>query len=553
VHLERRGEDAEDHPRRRCRFAVVALIAARSVLAISLTRSAFLMNQSAMKWNVCCLCLVASFGWASVASANSTVIDPRAVVNAALDRMNAGTNPRSLRSLKIEEQDIAYDIVENDHPGPPYYASVTEVSRVEDLGGRRELVETHSSDGSIVQKTLLTRGQWISGAGTDKAVAERAAPSWETQNPVRALELAAAAPDLRTEPGEVFDQSPQRVVSFTNGRYRVKLLIDIATGLLSASEAVVAFDRPMSQDVAFTAWGDVDERTEFVHWTFKGGIRYPFQSDIFRSGVHYRSLLAKDVTVPDGKLDLDAEFPKRVPEQIASVDDIPLGASVAFAPNPGKAISEIAPGIIQVPNSWYTTLVRQDDGIVIIDAPISAGYSKNVIAEARRRFSGLPIKALVTSTAFFWHVAGIREYAALGIPIYAEQRNAGTLRAILSSVHTLDPDDLSRCRCHPGKIVTVSGRVAIGTGRNRMELMPIGTATEPMLMTYVADAKLLHTGEMVQPLGPGGSILYPESLIELVHAVAANGLGINTMIGMHMSPTPWTEIDRTLKDAGARP
>ena len=47
---------------------------------------------------------------------------------------------------------------------------------------------------------------------------------------------------------------------------------------------------------------------------------------------------------------------------------------------------------------------------MVINAPISSGYSAQVMREAQRRFPQVPIKAVITSTAFFWHIAGIREY-----------------------------------------------------------------------------------------------------------------------------------------------
>lgn len=90
----------------------------------------------------------------------------------------------------------------------------------------------------------------------------------------------------------------------------------------------------------------------------------------------------------------------------------------------------------------------------------------------------------------------------------------------------------------------------IGTGPNAIALYPVSMATQPMLMSYVADARLLHTGEMVQPLGPGGSILFPESLIELTDTVRADGLVVDRIIGMHMSPTPWRAVADTLHKAG---
>ena len=60
--------------------------------------------------------------------------------------------------------------------------------------------------------------------------------------------------------------------------------------------------------------------------------------------------------------------------------------------------------------------------------------------------------------------------------------------------------------------------------------MPISLAVEPMVMTYIPDAHLLHTGEMIQPLGPNGSLLYPESLLEVRDSVLSARLQVDRLI-----------------------
>ena len=122
--------------------------------------------------------------------------------------------------------------------------------------------------------------------------------------------------------------------------------------------------------------------------------------------------------------------------------------------NPGTGPVEIAPGVLQIPGNWYTTVVRQKDGLVIIDAPISSGYSRQVIEEARRRFPGVPIKAVITSTSYWWHFAGIREYAAQGVPIYVLDVNKPLISSALKAPHLSYPDDLVRSR-KTLKLITV--------------------------------------------------------------------------------------------------
>ena len=76
------------------------------------------------------------------------------------------------------------------------------------------------------------------------------------------------------------------------------------------------------------------------------------------------------------------------------LDGIPIGV-------PNENPKEIAPGIVYVngPIAFHSTEVRQSDGIVIVEAAISSGYSARIIEDARKRFPGLPIKALVTTIA----------------------------------------------------------------------------------------------------------------------------------------------------------
>ena len=140
-------------------------------------------------------------------------------------------------------------------------------------------------------------------------------------------------------------------------------------------------------------------------------------------------------------------------------------------------------------------------------------------------------------------MAGVREYAARGIPIYGRDRNLPILRALLAAPHTLAPDSLSRKAARP-VLRSVSGRVRIGSGRNALEVMPVRYGEQPMVMTWLVDARLLHTGEMVQPLGPGGALLFPESLLEVDRSIteAAIPTADLRLIGMHMSPTPWSVL-----------
>src|ERR1035438_3007706 len=126
--------------------------------------------------------------------------------------------------------------------------------------------------------------------------------------------------------------------------------------------------------------------------------------------------------------------PEFVMSSVVSADEFAITPEIrtAFAARAGKTVdarapnvsgaSEITPGVVLIPGSWNTTLIRQDDGIVVLEAPISSGYSAKVLEFAQSKFPGVPIKAVIMTSDSWPHIGGVREYVAGGIPVYVLDR-----------------------------------------------------------------------------------------------------------------------------------
>lgn len=511
--------------------------------------------------NPICAMVLAMFAF--VAPLHADISPARALVSQAMAAMGNGHDLHRIAAIRSSAISASHDIVEFDHADPPYFfVGASRVLVTDDIQHDRRLTEETAFDASDATpsrttRTLLSgRTQQTDIASTGRptvTVRQEAPPSWQTDEPIRVLLLAEHASDLTQESDATLHGIPQHVLRFHQGGFPVRLFLDADTLLPSAIETTLALHRATSGDVAWNAWGDLLDRTELMNYSLVDGVRYPMQSDLLRNGVLMRSAVRGethiDIAAPADHVFTMADAGTPAPAPLYA-DDLTLGQPIAGAPDPKKTIAEIAPGIVQIPNSWYSTIVCQDDGLVIIDAPISAGYSKRVLDEAARRFPGMPVKAVIVSTAFYWHMAGVREYAARGIPIYTRDRNVAVLRALLAAPHKLLPDDLARAPrafdIHP-----ISAPTTIGHGTNALVVMPVREGEQPMLMTWIASARLLHTAEMVQPFGPHGGLLYPESLLELAHSVDTAKIPTADlrMIGMHMSPTPWTELTKVLTAA----
>ncbi|HEY4144786.1 hypothetical protein [Pinirhizobacter sp.] len=487
--------------------------------------------------------------------------DAHALVAKALSAMGQGRDLHTVAQLKRTTTSVNFDIVEFDHADAPYvFSGARRQTIVDDLHGQRRMSDEAQLAASAGPPPYVMRTlEGKDGEVGEMVVADKAARSWhmeapmawQTDEPIAALLLAEQAGDLKQESDSPLHGIAQHVVSFHQEKSPVRIYLDAHTNLPSAIETTRSWHRATSGDLAWNAWGDITDRVELMNYALGEGVRYPGQSDTFRNGVHLRAAVIDEVHF-DNAVDDKAFAMKSTPPPMSAhnVDDLALGEAIGMAPDPKRPIREIAPGVVQIPGSWYSTIVRQDDGLVIIDAPISAGYSRRVLDEAARRFPGMKVKALITSTAFYWHIAGVREYVARGIPIYVRDRNVAVIRALAAAPHSLLPDALARAPRTPD-IRPVSGPVTLGKGVNAITVMPVPDGEQPMLMSSIPGAHLLHTGEMVQPLGPGGSLLYPESLLELTHSVQAAGIDTHglSMIGMHMSPTPWTTLESTLQSS----
>jgi hypothetical protein len=328
----------------------------------------------------------------------------------------------------------------------------------------------------------------------------------------------------------------QRVVKFTWNQTPVTVYLNANTNLPTAVESL----ENSPYEPFFSVWGDFQMRTYYTAWFLEnGGIRYPHQWDVEKVGMKISTFtvtkLQLNVPIDEAKFTV----PDNVKQQFAAqkltkMNDLPLG-------NPKKPASEIVPGVVKIPANWDVAIVKQDDGIVIIEAPISSGYSAKVIDEAKRRFPGSKIKAVVTTSDAFPHIGGIREYAAQGIAIYALDVNRPILERVMNAPRTFEPDSLQKKPRKPDFKI-VSGKTAIGTGPNRLELYPLRTESgERMMMVHLPEHKLLYASDLIQK-SPNGTFFMTQYVSEVIQAAAREKLEVSRVFAMHAEPTNWADI-----------
>jgi len=452
---------------------------------------------------------------------------------------------RAIASVSLSGISVLYQREQSERPEGPWLPTFTDFTDIRDIKT------------ATVRRTARTRGfvtendpEWSaeSSAVVADGLAFRASNAsliatqtpWDLGalpadlGPEHVVVAALDAPDLRTEADIQLHGSLHHVIAFTHKRATVRVILGDSTALPKAVE--ITHTRPF--DTYWAPWGDVTQRVTFAAWLVEpDGIRFPRVWEYSTDGVVDGSV---DIT----RVRLTAEAiqpgPDASPEALQSavaarrrVADLPLGDA-------RRPTVELAPGIVKVPAGFDVVEVKQDDGIVIVEAPLTSAYSQKVIDDAAKRFSGVPIKALVTTSDAWPHIGGVREYVARGIPVYALDLNLPILRRLIAAKYDSEPDALARTRKEPVFHV-VSSRTAVGSGANRFELLPLRTVTgERQMMLYFPALRLLYTSDLFTIRD--AMVFVPQTIDEAVAAAARDRLEPSRAFGMHYDLLPWQRV-----------
>lgn len=475
------------------------------------------------------------------------------LVRTALEAMGGESKVRALKSIKIEGIGHVYAVEQSERPEGPFIVTYQQIKELRDLSKQR-LVQTRETKQFQVPSwrsvNLIVADGFVffeAGGRTSpgNVVQIEDAKKQFALAPERILLTALESSDLRLDKNVLMQGVQQRVLKFTWGKTPVAIYLNANTNLPTAVDTLSA----APYEHYWTVWGDFTTRTYYSLWTMgQNGIHYPQQWDVEKNNYAFESFTVTDLKFNEPAADdlfkISDDIKKAFTSRpLTKIDDLPLGL-------PNSQVAEIASGIVKIPGRWDMAYVRQPDGIVIIESPISSAYSVKVLEEAKKRFPNEKIKAVVTTADAFPHFGGIREYAAQSIPIYALDVNRPIIERMLGMPHKFYPDNLeSGPRKANFKIV--SGKTIIGDAANRMEIYPFRTETgERMMMIYFPEQKLLYASDMIQP-GRRGGFAFPQYLSEVMDAVKRENLTVENVFGMHLGKTLWSDVTKFVESQTA--
>jgi hypothetical protein len=470
---------------------------------------------------------------------------PRDCIALALAAMGGRERIEAVKGLSLEGIQHTF-LVEQSYRQEPFITAYARTDEKIDFTTQRMLLHTHltwpeSDPGQSESDNTLIAGPEGGVYRSEKSDSPASRADIEAARyalslgPMRLLLTASGAADLRFDTAQRLRSTLHPVVSFTWQGRAVRVLINPFNHLPDAVETVAVFYDHWYQ------WGDVQQRIYWDNWQTVHGLRYPTNEVEERNGTAWES---RQVLKVDLNPVMDAATFK-IDAQVAQKGLQSKGWERPFNAQQGVTL---APGITLFPGSWNATVVKQGDGIVLLESPLSGTYMAGVIDKAKQDSPGQPIKAVLSTSDSWPHVGGVRQVVALGLPVYSLDLNKPLLDRLVASPRHLHPDLLAQSARRPLWRI-VSQKVRVGTGPNRMELYPLrGASTERQYMVYFPEHKLLYASDTLA-LNPDGSLYAPELMREVMDAVKRENLAVTTVFAMHQEPVPWTQVTTLVERA----
>lgn len=362
-------------------------------------------------------------------------------------------------------------------------------------------------------------------------------------HPELLLRSALEAPAMATLSGETtLHGEAHQIVSLKDKFQPIRLYISKTSGLVS--KLATTEDDPIL--------GDAEIEVEFRDWRMVSGVRMPFSLTLSEGGIPLQTETRSSVVV-------NAELDDRlflIPDQVRSTpnrDDARRGEAASEELHRYAALGTnhdfnsavtvksalVARGVHHLTGGIaFSLAIEMRDGIVVVEAPIDADRSEDVIGKIKELIPGKPITHVINTHRHDDHAGGLRAYVAEGATVVTAKSNEDYFNKIFSAPHTVRPDQLQLRPVAPKIEAVASAGLVISDGERRVRVVPISsTHSDDMLLVYVEDAKLAFVADIYSPGWPRKIIPYEylaAQAKELHHDIVKDlDLDIQTIVGGH--------------------
>jgi hypothetical protein len=468
--------------------------------------------------------------------------DPKELINETI-KAYWGESWDKVNFIRTHYYSHNYWLEQSESPNGPFitsYEDVLEVRSLKDLKlyQKKELkyLQTTKPDTSALTVNgdfgMMKYGSFTMPFPPTSGSMDRS-KSWMFYCPIKLLQTISTAA-LTYSKKLTRSGVPHHEIAFASKELTGKILVNTHTLLIT--EAYI--DSYWPNEYYFSIWGKFQTQIQYSLYSLhSGGKCYPLQWNILQNGQHWQQITINQLdfleTVDENIYNIPSDIKAKMTPPIHANDLRP----------PFERLKEIAPGIKLIEEAWNTGWVEQEDGIVIVEAPISSGYSKHVIQEVKNRFPDKPIKGVIVTSDAWPHLGGVREYMAGRTPIFTSYLNEDILNKLAQADYSNRPDSFHKKK---NKLVFrwIQKPVTINDKNIPLTIYPVdGEGGERMVVIYFPKQKLLYASDLIQYLDPSRKIFFfPEYLHEVREVIKKNSLDVETIYAMHLEPTPWKGV-----------
>jgi glyoxylase-like metal-dependent hydrolase (beta-lactamase superfamily II) len=300
--------------------------------------------------------------------------------------------------------------------------------------------------------------------------------------------------------------------------------------------------------------GDSELAVHYLGWrAFDGDVRFPSEVAITLGGeaVHVERRDSVTLVPPDPAgfalpagaapehVDADADRGARngqFHEMFAALG-VPLDGLQTFVEP-----QQLAPGVFHVRGgSHHSLVVEQTNGIVVIEAPLYEARAQALLGWIATQFPGKPVTHVVATHHHRDHAGALRTFVARGARVVVGETARPFFARAFRAPRTLVPDELSAApRSAVIDTVPIGGTLVLADATRPVEIVAIdSTHAADLVLAFVPAARVAFTSDIYSPGFPPN----PAGARELVDAITAHGLAVDTLAGGHGGVGPRADLD----------
>ncbi len=203
----------------------------------------------------------------------------------------------------------------------------------------------------------------------------------------------------------------------------------------------------------------------------------------------------------------------------------------------------LAPGVYHLAGgSHHSMLIEQENGLVVVEAPLYEARSKAVLDWISSEFPDKPITHVIASHSHEDHSAGLRTFVARGIPVVISEISADFMAEVFEAPSTILPDELEQ---NPQKAiiesVPLNAPYSLSDTAHPIDIYHMDNVhADDLVMVHLPNEEILF---VVDIYNPGLPLLFPSGPSSVYNAIKDNNIKVTTIVGGHAGVGTFEELE----------